>query len=568
MKKIIKELWNVASKYKMREIIGLICTIFYTSSVFASTMVSKYLIDEVIVSKSSTKMLTGMIIFLLGCLGQPVFGYFKNRIFMRISEDIVRDYRVRMFEKVLKAPIQFFENNKNGEVVSRICNDGISVSDFLTNFFVVFVKNIVLIFMILVGMFLMSPMLTGIVAVLYVVYAILNYRMSREFSTLSRNCRDSYDKICVKISQSITAIDTIKSYMQESAWIDDYKEIAKKSYVNNLRVRNRNNLLNCLSTSLVVISLTIVYGIGGYMIMSGKSTVGTIAAFGLFFQNLSSPIYEFMNANIDFKKMEPIFERINEYLTLPEEYREGVILEKIDRIEFKDVSFIYQNAENMSLEHVNMEFPSHGMIALVGDSGAGKSTVIKLLNGYYGNYEGRVLINEKEMCTYETKTLRKMISIVSQDIVLMNDTIRNNILMGSISSDEQVKEICQYVNLSDVIAKLPNGYDTVINERINLSGGEKQRIAIARAIMKNSQVYIFDEPTAALDNKNEMHIKKIIENLSKEKLVIVITHNLYLLNKAKCIYTMRNGEVVERGNYQELVGRDSYFKQLIQVLNK
>lgn len=568
MKKIIMELWKVVSKYKKREIVGLICTIFYTSSVFASTMVSKYLIDEVIVSKSSKEMLAGMVIFLVGCLGQPVFGYFKNRIFVKISEDIVRDYRVRMFEKVLKASIQFFENNKNGEVVSRICNDGISVSDFLTDFFVVFIKNIVLVSMILVGMFLMSPMLTGIVVVLYVIYAILNYRMSQEFSTLSRNCRNSYDKICVKISQSITSIDTIKSYMQENAWIDDYKEIAKESYINNLKVRNRNNLLSCLSTSLVVISLTIVYGVGGYMIMSGKSTIGTIAAFGLFFQNLSSPIYEFMNANIDFKRMEPIFERINEYLTLPEEYQNGAALEKIDSIEFKNVNFIYQKAENMSLKQVNMEFPSRGMIALVGDSGAGKSTIIKLLNGYYDNYEGQILINAKEMCTYETQAIRKMISVVSQDIVLINDTIRNNVLMGNTSTEEQVKEICQYVNLSEVIANLPNGYDTVVNERINLSGGEKQRIAIARAIMKNSQVYIFDEPTAALDNKNEMHVKKIIEKLAKEKLVIVITHNLYLLNKAECIYTMRNGEVVERGNYQELVGRDSYFKQLIQILNK
>lgn len=568
MKKIIMELWKVVSKYKKREIVGLICTIFYTSSVFASTMVSKYLIDEVIVSKSSKEMLAGMVIFLVGCLGQPVFGYFKNRIFVKISEDIVRDYRVRMFEKVLKASIQFFENNKNGEVVSRICNDGISVSDFLTDFFVVFIKNIVLVSMILVGMFLMSPMLTGIVVVLYVIYAILNYRMSQEFSTLSRNCRNSYDKICVKISQSITSIDTIKSYMQENAWIDDYKEIAKESYINNLKVRNRNNLLSCLSTSLVVISLTIVYGVGGYMIMSGKSTIGTIAAFGLFFQNLSSPIYEFMNANIDFKRMEPIFERINEYLTLPEEYQNGAALEKIDSIKFKNVNFIYQKAENMSLKQVNMEFPSRGMIALVGDSGAGKSTIIKLLNGYYDNYEGQILINAKEMCTYETQAIRKMISVVSQDIVLINDTIRNNVLMGNTSTEEQVKEICQYVNLSEVIANLPNGYDTVVNERINLSGGEKQRIAIARAIMKNSQVYIFDEPTAALDNKNEMHVKKIIEKLAKEKLVIVITHNLYLLNKAECIYTMRNGEVVERGNYQELVGRDSYFKQLIQILNK
>ncbi len=568
MKKMANEFWKVAFQYKRREFVGLLCTILYSGSIFMSTLVSKYLIDEVITSQSLNKMFIGIIVFMFGCMGQPIFGYFKNKIFMKISEDIVMDYRIKMFEKILYTPIQFFENNKNGEIVSRICNDGITISDFLTNFFVVFIKNIILIIMIFIGMLLMSPILTCIVVVLFTGYAFINYKMSKEFSTLSKKCRESYDEICVNINQSINQIDTIKSFTQERIWKDKFIDIAKESYSNNLKVRNKNNLLDCFSTSIVVLSLTIVYGIGGYLIMSGKSTIGTIAAFGLFFQNLSSPIYEFMNANIDLKKTEPILRRINEYLNLAEERKSDMELNEIGSIEFRNVSFSFGNDNAGALKNINLDFASNGLFALVGDSGAGKSTIMKLLCAYYDNYKGDILINDIELCSYGVINIRNMISIVSQEVELMNDTIMNNVLMGQKHSEEEVKAVCSFVKLNEVIEALTDGYNTIINERINLSGGEKQRLAIARAIMKKARIYVFDEPTAALDNINEMHIKKLIEELAKDNLVIVITHNLYLLNKSDYIYTMREGEVVEKGTYNNLINSGCYFAELIHTLNK
>ena len=190
------------------------------------------------------------------------------------------------------------------------------------------------------------------------------------------------------------------------------------------------------------------------------------------------------------------------------------------------------------------------------------------MSAFYDSYEGEIKINEKELKEYGVKEVRNAISLVSQDIELINESIKNNIKMGRDIEDSKIEEVIKSLNLEEAIKKLELGYDTVINERVNLSGGEKQRLSIARALVKKSLIYIFDEPTAALDTINEKRVKDTIEELSKESLVIIITHNLSLLNKADFIYTMKQGEIVEEGNYEYLIKKDTYFSRLMEELSK
>ncbi len=190
------------------------------------------------------------------------------------------------------------------------------------------------------------------------------------------------------------------------------------------------------------------------------------------------------------------------------------------------------------------------------------------MSAFYDSYQGEIKINEKELKEYGAKDIRKVISLVSQDIELVNESIKNNIKMGRDIKDSKIKEVVKSLSLEKTIEKLELGYDTIVNERANLSGGEKQRLSIARALVKESLIYIFDEPTAALDTINEKRVKDILEELSKEKLVIIITHNLSLLNKAQCIYTIKQGEIVEEGDYEYLTKKDSYFSKLMKELSK
>ncbi|EJO5347410.1 ABC transporter ATP-binding protein [Clostridium botulinum] len=569
MKKILKNIWEVAKQYKGKELIGLIFTILYTVAVFISPMASRYLIDNVIPSKSITNLKIGILIFFVGCICQPIFGYLKNRVFMRISENITIMFREKMFNKVIDAPMEFFDGCSNGGIVSRISNDGRSVSEFITNFFVVVVKNIVLIIMIIIGMLMLSKEITLMVIFLYVIYFSVNFKISRKFNPMSKDIQESYDQICIKINRSVGSINTIKVFNQEEKVKKEFKEIIEKNYKNNLKFRKLSMLMNSISNGIMIASLSIVYGVGSLLVMDGKITIGTVVAIGLYFQLLVQPIYELLNSNIDINTIVPIFNRINEYINLKTERvnKQNREISCLKEIEFKNVSFKYKNG-SQAISNISFELPSKGIFAIVGDSGAGKSSLIKLLSAFYDSYEGEIRINKKELKQYGAKDIRKIISLVSQDIELINESIKNNIKMGRDIRDLKIEEVIKLLGLEDTIKKLELGYNTIVNERVNLSGGEKQRISIARALVKESLIYIFDEPTAALDTINEKRVKGILENLSKEKLVIIITHNLSLLNKANCIYTMKQGKIVEEGDYEYLTKKDSYFSKLMKELSK
>ncbi len=266
--------------------------------------------------------------------------------------------------------------------------------------------------------------------------------------------------------------------------------------------------------------------------------------------------------------MEPIIQRINEYNNLESERSDnGEELEKIKSIRMKQVSFAYANGVK-ALDNINLEFSGNGMYAIVGDSGAGKSTLIKLMSALYDSYDGEIYVNGIELRHYGVNQIRSNISFVTQETELRNASIRDNIKLDKEIDDSKIEEIIKFVNLKEVVNKLENGIDTIMNERTNLSGGEKQRLAIARALAKESSIYIFDEPTAALDTVNEKIIKEIIEQLSKEKIVIIITHNLALLNEADLIYVMKQGKIMEQGVYSELKHEGKYFMRLMDALVK
>lgn len=567
MKKVLKKILEIAKLYRRQELVGLIFTIFYTIAVFVSPIVSGYLIDEIIPSNSIDKLKEGILVFFIGCIFQPFFGYIKNSIFMNISEKMTILFREKMFNRVLDASIEFFENSQNGSIVSRISNDGRSVSEFITNFFVVFLKNIIQIVIILITILILSPEITLIVIGMYGGYFVVNWAISKKFKKLSKDIQQSYDNICIKINRSVKLINTIKSFNQEEKVKNEFKSIINKNYESNIRYRKLVMLLDSISNGVMITCLSIVYGLGSLKVMNGEITVGTVVAIGLYFQYLVQPVYELMNNNVSLNTISPILNRISEYTSLPSERNTNsfIKIESIKGIQLKDISFAYSNGSK-ALENINISFPEKGMIAIVGESGAGKSSLIKLISGFYGSYEGEILLNGTELRQYDVCDVRKAISIVAQDIELMSESIKNNIKMGKEVSDEKINEIITLLNLDETIEKLESKTDTIINERINLSGGEKQRISIARSLIKDSLIYIFDEPTAALDTINEKRIKEILEMLSKEKLVIVITHNLSLLNKSDYIYTIKQGRIVEEGEYKYLSKNDTYFSKLMTEL--
>ena len=557
MKVLLKRILDLIKPHIGMEILGFILTILYSLSVFASPMVSKYLIDEVIPANSLQKLYVGITIFCLVCLSQPIFGYFKDMLFLNITEDITLNIRNKLFKKVLSAPMNFFDKTNKGEIISRILNDGRGASQFITNFFVIIIKNVAMILMILAGMIYISLKLTCIILLMFLLFALVNWKLSKKFNNLSLNTQQNYDDICTFINQTADTIMTVKSFSMEKDLMEKYNKIMKKAYLDNKKLRALSIFLNNLTSVIVILSLCVIYGLGSILVMKGNMTIGSVIALGLYFQLFVQPVYELFNNNIELNATMPIFDRIYEYIDMDSEVLDGKESKKVESgIIAKNLSFKYGDGTK-ALNNINLEIQEKGLYALVGRSGSGKSTFIKLLMGLYEPTVGELFIGGKNIMEIDLNTLRKSISLVPQEIDLFNTSVLENIRCGNPkTSEEEIIEMCKKLKLHDKIMSLPEKYNSIITERVNLSGGEKQRIAIARALMKKPKIFICDEPTSALDPENEERIRETIEDISKECTVIVIAHKTHTIINADKIFVFDKGGIVQEGSYQDLKSSD------------
>jgi len=547
MKDLVKRIIEIVRPYFFEEIEGFCLTIAFTLSLFATPLVSKYLIDEVIPGKSVDKLFYGLLIFLAVTISQPVVGFLKDLVFMRISEKITLDIREKLFDKILYSPLEFFEKNKSGEIISRVINDGRGVSDFITNFLVVYTKSILQIVLTISGMIFLSLRLTALIIACFTVYFIMNYLMSKRSRKMSKSSQENYDNICVNINQMTNSIIAVKSFLLEDKLKAKFRSLMIKTYDDNVKIQTMGNLLNNLTGVIVVSSLCIIYGFGSILVMQNKMTIGAVIALGLYFQTLVQPLYEIMNSNMSLNRIRPIFDRIYEYFDMQGEAEpcSKLEIEKVNSITISNLSFSYDKKRKV-LDNINIKIDESGLYAFIGKSGSGKSTLAKLLLGFYRSQTGEISIGGKNVETVSLDSLRSRISYVSQDVEIFNMSIRENLVLGKSNvTDLELVAVCKRLNLHDRFTSLPEGYESIITERVNLSGGEKQRIAIARALIKKAQVFILDEPTSALDPANEGIINEMVEEISKDNIVIVIAHNISTIEKAKRTYKFERGRVSE-----------------------
>lgn len=574
MKRVIKYLINFIEKYKTLEIIGLLITILYTIAVFLAPYASRYLIDDVLTTNSYEKLYYGILIFFVICIAQPLTGYVKDYIFLYISELISLDTRNKLFSKVVKAPLMFFDKTSKGEIISRIVNDGRQISDFVTNIFIVLIKNIILLVMVIVGMLILSPLITSIVIMFFLVYFIINIIISKKFEKLSSASLVNFDQFCTNIDQTVDNIVLIKTFMLEKHTESQYVKLLNKIYKNNMKTGKLRYLLDSLSSAIVVLSLTIIYGLGAILIMKHQLTIGTVVALGLYFQIFVQPIQELMNSNIKFREVVPIVERLNNYLYMQEEKNINPIITDMNsnlsgtNIEISNLCFDYQkDLDTIEVLHcLNMAIDNLGFYGIVGNSGSGKSTIAKILLGMYMPQKGQINICINGHALQSLSELRANISYVSQEVEMFNMSIRQNLLIGNpTASEEEIIDVCKKLNIHNKIISLPNGYEDVINEKINLSGGEKQRLSIARAYLKNATINIFDEITSSLDKSCEDNVDDIIHELSEKSIVIFITHKLQSLVDAKRIFVLHNGKIVQQGTHQELSSQIGVYQTMLQT---
>lgn len=535
-KKVIK----LIKPYLKLEVIGLFFTILYSASVFLTPIASEYLIDHIMKKTIKSDIEKGLVIFFLICISQPVFLYIKSRIYLHVSEQMVYDLRAQTYFAVMGKQYLFFEKNSKGEVLSRLTNDIRLISDFLTNEFANFIKDIAVIILVFIGMMLQSFEITILIFLMYFFYYLYNLFMSYKFKSTSNDSLNNYDELCKIINQSLDNVVLIKSNALIDRVTVQFKKIIKQTQKINIQLGKLGINLETLSGILIVSTLIVIYAIGTLKIANGTMTLGGVIALGLYFQLVSAPISEVSNIIVHFKETEPSFERIFGYLETETDdeinHNKEIIFGTAEEneIRFEDISFSY--CDNKVFDHLSFVLKD-GLNVIIGNSGAGKSTIFKLILGLYTLDSGRIVINSKSYINMDN------ISYVSQDVLLLNDTIKMNLTLGRDVEISIMNDVCKKVGILDKINNFENKYETILNERSNISGGEKQRVAIARAILRDSKIMLLDEVTSDLDSNSRKLVLKTLKDISCNKIVVLVTHDLTALRYADNSYVLEENEL-------------------------
>ncbi len=485
-----------------------------------------------------------------------------------IRNGVVKDIREQIFSKILKLALPFFSEERKGDIISRITGDVTEVENSIMSSLDMFLKNPVIIIVLLASMLWMSPTMTLFIFLVLPIAGIAIGRVGKSLKKVSREGQDKMGMILTVVEETLGGLRIIKAFNAEKKMdarfneeLHDYRRIMN-------RLMRRRELAHPLSELLGTIVIIIVVWFGGTLILSKNSELSGpefIAYIAIFYQ-IINPAKAFTQALYSIQKGLASMDRIDKILlanvTIPEKADAQNIATLKNSIEYRDVTFAYD--EKIVLNHISLTIEKGKTIALVGQSGSGKTTFVDLLPRFYDVIGGQILIDGIDLRDLKLHDLRDLMGNVNQEAILFNDTIYNNIAFGvENTSMTEVIAAAKVANAHDFIIETENGYDTVIGDRgSKLSGGQRQRLSIARAILKNPPVLILDEATSALDTESERLVQDALENLMKNRTSIVIAHRLSTVRNADLICVFHEGEIIERGTHDELIQLDGRYKRL------
>lgn len=519
----VSQVMSYIRPYYKYQIIGLFFTLLYSTTVFLTPMVSKHLIDNVIGNNSFKEIFSGILVFSVICLAQPVTSYIKDIIFVQIGERTAVDIRGQMYKGILYAPFRTIQTLSSGEIVSRISQDGYMVSRIITELVVGIVKNLVICTMIISGLIILSPLLSIISLALFAVCMAVTSRMSAKFESIQSEVQSKHDLLCRSVDDLVKASAQIKGYGLEQKFEASFDDVLDSVKQINTKAMKQNAKIQTVSNAVMVLILCILYGGGSILVLYDQMTIGTVIGLGLYFQLLMQPVYELIQQKSAIYKVTPILERIAEYERLNKECAESgeksigqsALLEGLIAVEgltLQNISFSYGG--NPVIDDISLKLPPKGLVIIEGQSGVGKTTLLNILCGLYYPDSGEISINNS---VYEYRLsyrdLRRLVAYVEQQPKVY-DYVYDKLYMNEGRLSLGAQSFLKALNKSFLESQ-----DTSTH-----SGGEMQRQAMIRAVYKDSPIWVFDEPLSALDKANKDLVKTHIRALKKEKLIIIASH--------------------------------------------
>ncbi len=480
---------------------------------------------------------------------------------------IIRDIRKDLYNKILDLPLSYFSDERKGDIISRMSNDVKEVEwSLMASLEAIFKEPVTIVFYI-GSLVYMSPKLTLYIIVLLPLAAGSIALLGRSLRRKSKRNQEQQSAVLSFLEESLGGMRIIKAFAVEKVFRTKFTDLNNNSTTANIKVNHRGDMASPISETLGIMVACVLLWFGGNMVFGGELIGSAFLAYFAIFSQVIPPFKQVSQAFPMVQRgaagMDRYEEILNSDIKIYEVENPKSIHTLNEGIVYKDVSFTY-NGTDMVLNQVSFEIPKNKKIALVGSSGSGKSTLADLLPRFYDTASGSISIDGTDIREYSLQDLRSMMGIVTQEAILFNDTIANNIIFGHPNvTMEDVKAAAKLANALEFIEKSENGFDTMIGERgSKLSGGQRQRLAIARALLRNPSILILDEATSALDNESEKLVQQALDNLRQGRTTLVIAHRLTTIQDSDEIIVLDRGHIVERGNHQELLERKGHYYRL------
>ena len=532
---------------------------------FFNYKVTQYLDQEI---GTALLFVIGMIISLFFL--KNIFNYLAMFFITFLRNGVLKDIRNSLYKKTTTLPLDFFSEKKKGDLMARISSDVLELQHSFLSILELIVRDPLTIIFSLIVMFSFSTKLTLFVLVFIPLSGGIISQIGKSLKRKSERVQNEQGEFLSIIEETLGGIKIIKAFNAQEKFMKKFASSTLRFFNFSNKLLNRQNLASPVSEFLGILVISMLLWYGGSMVLVDQTLNGAIflSYLGLAY-NILTPAKGISKALYNIKKGDAAAQRVLDILEANddmEDCNESINLKNLEKeIRFEKVYFSY--GKNIVLENFSLQIKKGRTIALVGPSGSGKTTVANLINRFYDIKEGQLKLDNIPINKIKKSTLYQLTGIVTQDSILFNDSINNNIALGNPkASKEEIMEAAVVANASEFIEKLDQGYDTLIGEGGNmLSGGQKQRLSIARAVLKNPDILILDEATSALDTASEKLVQNALENLMKNRTSLVIAHRLSTIKKADLIVVLNQGKIIETGTHKELLKKDSAYKKLVQL---
>ncbi len=512
------------------------------------------------------------IVIFLAFLLKNIFSFIEFYVMTYIEQSVVRDLREQVYEKTIFQSLGFFHKHKTGDLISNITNDINSVNVAVNRSFTKIIRDPILIIVYVMILFNISWQLTLVAIIVLPLTTFIVRKIGNSLRRRSIRVQEKIADITSVLQETISGIKVVKAFAMENYENTKFRERTRDHFRAVIRQIRTLRLANPISETVGIAVMVGVILYGGVLVLEGNTLhAEDFMRFLFILFAILDPLKSLTEVNnnvqIALASGKRIFDLIDEPIKVVEKENAITVSGFISSIKYENVSFRYNPDSELVLENINLEVKKNQKVALVGSSGSGKTTLLNLLPRFYDVETGSIKIDGTDIREFSLSSLRNLMGIVTQEVILFNDTVKNNIAYGVENfSQEQIEEAAAQANASQFIKELPKGFDTIIGERgMFLSGGQRQRISIARAILKNPPILIFDEATSSLDSESELLIQEAIENLVKDRTVLVIAHRLSSILNSDKIVLLENGEIIDEGVNSELLKRSGRYRQLYEL---